>query len=516
MKIRRLILTYFLLTGICINAIGAAVLAFGIYQSLELGLPIPMLVNKILRKIEQVAPKYSWVLSNKLGIKYQVETSTLVPLTGINPERFSHDDLARDLITYGKNGEPLSSNPELRAVHPSYNRTILVATVRQLLNAIKTARAGDLIEMAPGDYLIKQHAITITTAGTPTAPIVLRGSARQVARIKLNSVDGIYVKAPFWRFENLSIEGVCANHSRCEHAFHVVGAGHSTVIRNSTIKNFNSAIKVNGLNTGRGRQFPDAGLVQNNAIFNTSVRQTDNPVTPIDIVGASGWVVRGNLIADFAKGGGDQTSYAAFMKANSADGLFERNLVICELNLIGHGVRLGLSFGGGGSGPDPICRDSDCSVEHRRGTIRSNIIMRCPRDVGIYLNSAQRTEIYNNTLHQTLGIDVRFPHSNATIVNNILTGRIFDRNQGTSERLRNLVSPMSPWFWQPGPERWFTNADKVDFNLRETQEILGKGIGVGEDTVDFCGQPRPQINTDLGAIEYSNKASCEPLSLFEQ
>jgi len=54
--------------------------------------------------------------------------------------------------------------------------------------------------------------------------------------------------------------------------------------------------------------------VQGNSLFNSTVRDTDEPVTPIDVVGASGWVVRDNLIADFAKGIGQGNIWEEFLR----------------------------------------------------------------------------------------------------------------------------------------------------------------------------------------------------------
>ena len=519
MRIRRAALAYLLLCGIGINIVGAAVLIYGMQQVLALGLPLPALANKVLLKIEEESPKFSWVLSHHLGIKSQAYQSTLTPLANLDPQYFSHQDLARQIITYDATGKPQSFLASAvgveRAASGTAKRTVSVATTKQLLDAIKESQAGDVILLEPGEYLITQRSVSITSAGESNAPIVVRGRTRQGVVIRFNALEGFHVKAPFWRFENLTIEGVCANHDACEHAFHVVGDGCSVVIRDNSIKDFNAAIKVNGAGAANERKYPDAGLIQNNSIFNTAARKTANPVTPIDIVAADDWVVRGNLIADFIKGRGDQISYAAFIKGNSTQGLFERNLVICEMNVIGEGIRLGLSLGGGGTSK-AACRARDCSTEHSRGTIRNNIIMRCPHDVGIYLNRAAATEIYNNTMLSTLGIDVRFSTSNATIANNILSGRILNRDHGYNEQRRNLVSSMSPWFWQAHPQDWFVDPDGGDLTLRSTHDVLGKGVGMVDGVVDFCGHDRPQNSTDLGAIEYSAAFTCEPLRLFDQ
>src|SRR5262249_23359599 len=156
-----------------------------------------------------------------------------------------------------------------------------------------------------------------------------------------------------------------------------------------------------------------------------------NPVTPIDVVGGYRWVIRANYIHDHAKAQDNTISYAAFLKGNSRDGVFERNLVVCEMLHSGQ-IRLGLSFGGGGSSPDNICEDGTCNPEHQNGIMRNNIIAHCPADVGIYVNEGQNTLIYNNTLYDTAGIDMRFATTTGEVRNNLLGGDIQNRDGATA------------------------------------------------------------------------------------
>ena len=61
-------------------------------------------------------------------------------------------------------------------------------------------------------------------AGTADAPIVVRADTLGTVNLKFDAVEGFHVRGPFWEFNNLDIEGICAADSDCEHAFHVTGA----------------------------------------------------------------------------------------------------------------------------------------------------------------------------------------------------------------------------------------------------------------------------------------------------
>src|SRR5690606_22946082 len=132
------------------------------------------------------------------------------------------------------------------------------------------------------------------------------------------AVEGFKVSGANWVFENLTLRGVCADDSSCEHAWHIVGGADNTIIRNNVAVNFNAQIKANG--EGDPRVWPDDVLVEYNEFYDEAPRNTSNPVTKIDVVGGRRWIIRGNYIHDFAKGGGNNLSYAAFLKGNSRDG----------------------------------------------------------------------------------------------------------------------------------------------------------------------------------------------------
>ena len=376
----------------------------------------------------------------------------------------------------------------------------------ELRAAIDAAAPGDVITLAPGDYEVTGNLLC-DTPGTETEPIVVRAESLGTARIRFDAVEGFHVTAPHWVFENLDVEGVCAVDDDCEHAFHVTGAADAVVIRGCRLHEFNAMIKGNGDTVGPGgaRVWPDDVVIEDNELFSSAPRQTANPVTPIDVVGGRRWVIRGNFIHDHAKGGGDGVSYAAFLKGNSKDGVIEQNLVVCELLHTGQ-TRLGLSFGGGGTGPDSICEDATCTPEHEGGIMRNNVVRSCPADVGIYLNEAADVRILHNTLLDTTGIDARFAATVAEVRGNLLsTGAIRDRDGASSTRADNVE----------GFDAGAVFADPAAGDLALVDGTLLVDLGTPDPDVadDFCGNDRDDGAPDLGAYEYDGDGCDGPVGV---
>jgi hypothetical protein len=389
-----------------------------------------------------------------------------------------------------------------RSLAAAPQRDVPVRNAAELRAAITNAQAGDIITLAPGTYDVVGN-LPCRAPGKADAPIVVRAERLGDVIVRMDALEGFHVQGPHWTMENLDIAGVCADDSNCEHAFHIVGAADFMTIRYNRVHGFNAHIKGNGIPGTGVTPFPDDVLVEGNEFFNERARNTSNPVTPIDVVGGRRWVVRANFIHDHQKGGGDHISYAAFLKGNSRDGLFERNLVACELLTTG-GIRLGLSFGGGGSGPDRICEDATCNPEHQNGTMRNNLIVNCPADVGIYLNEASGSKLYHNTLYNTTGIDVRFATSDADVQNNLLMGRIRERDGGQATLGTNIQQASAADF-----ARWFADPARRDFTLKDGSQLVDKGAALAAVTDDYCAQARADGKPDLGAVEYVTAHPCD-------
>ncbi|MGK2285888.1 chondroitinase-B domain-containing protein [Pedomonas sp. V897] len=381
---------------------------------------------------------------------------------------------------------------------------VVVSTTRELGEAIRNARPGDHILLQPGSYLFRGGGFEVRASGTPDKPIFLRAARLGDVTLRIGTTQGFTVYGGYWVFENLLFQGVCNQDEDCEHALHVVANARGTIIRNNVMRNFNAAIKVN---LGRKRtQAPDFGLIEGNRFNNDHPRKTYRPVTLIDVVGADGWRITSNIIADYAKGVGDNVSYAAFIKGASHGGVFERNLVMCEWRHRG-GIRLGLSLGGGGT-DTYACRDGQCAFENDGGVIRNNVILNCPNDVGIYLNKAANAVIHNNLVAGTTGIDVRYPQSDALIFNNIIDGRVKERNGGKATLEKNVVSGLQAAVLGRTSSSLLRAPLRGDFSVANKGALAGKGRALAAGRVDFCGRLHDAAKPDIGPFSLSKGTPC--------
>ncbi len=303
---------------------------------------------------------------------------------------------------------------------------VTVSSKEEFARAFASAGAGDVIVLASGEYSV--YRLDTRAGGTASSPIVVRALVPGKAIVRATGIELFVVHHSYWIFRDLVIRG----HANAEHAFHISGGGHHVRVLHNVITDFNAHLKING---EPGGFYPDGGVIEDNGLFNHGARNTSSPVTVIDLVAASDWTVRGNFIADFEKSGGNATSYGIFMKGNSARGIIERNLVLCRAHG-GGGQRVGISFGGGGTGV-AYCRDQVCADEHHDGVIRNNVVLNCS-DVGIYLNKAARSQVLNNTVLLTEGIDARFSATSAQVRGNVLTGDVRIRDGGNAEVRGNL------------------------------------------------------------------------------
>lgn len=303
-------------------------------------------------------------------------------------------------------------------------RAVHAGSAPEIISAVNNAKPGDIITVAPGHYELP--GLRMNAAGTRQHPIVLRAAKPGTVEFRSAATEFIKISAPNWIVENLDIAGTCRDDSDCEHAFHIVARADHTIIRDNRIRDYNAHIKGNGEN---GR-FPSDVLIENNWLFDTRPRVTDNPIAPVDVVGGSRWTVRGNLIADFSKRldhppmRTDDWSYGLFLKGNSERGMIAGNIVDCDIAAPPTRSIRGISLGASGTGPGLCDKGGACVTEHRQGTIWGNIVLNCPAEPGLYLFQAEDTLVAGNVVIGTAGIDAVGIETNARVSDNTLDGAI--------------------------------------------------------------------------------------------
>ncbi|WP_375757517.1 chondroitinase-B domain-containing protein [Corallococcus exercitus] len=381
-----------------------------------------------------------------------------------------------------------------------------VSTAAQLQTALSSAKAGDEIVLEDGTYAFSVN-LTCAAEGTQAAPIIVRAKNRHAALIRFNASEGFKVSGRYWTFDGLTVEGVCSNDQTCEHAFHVTGHAENFVLRNSRVRDFNSQLKANATQNGSGVwEMPHRGLIENNEIYDTHARATNTPVNKLNIDTGDDWVVRDNELHDFSKKGG--ISYGAFMKSGGKRGLFERNRVLCVKDAPAGDTRIGLSFGGGGTGNQYCAPAFDpnvpCSPEHTDGIIRNNIVANCS-DAAVYLNKAANTRVLFNTfVGNGLGVDFRYAASTGQATGNVMASSVRNREGSTGTFTANRTGVANATF-----ESWYVAPLKGDLTLKgDVSSLIGAAPRNALATEDFCRRPRPASAT-LGALEHS-LGNCTP------
>ncbi len=351
-------------------------------------------------------------LKRRLEGHNKLEAVLLPPLHAAQ-RHFEREPPAGPLPTLGKGQQVTALKQPIAGI----SQQIHVDSPQAIRQALLQAKSGTRIVVAPGLYPFSLK-MRLGSDGRSDAPIVLSAEEPGTVWFQFGQVEGILVDRPYWTFENLDIRGVCKRHDDCEHAFHVVGRAAFTTIRNNRITDFNAHIKVNGYDGN----WPDHGMLAHSTLTNTSARATTKPVVPFDLVGANHWRVQDNLVSNFVKRDGNRVSYGLFMKGASEGGRIERNLVICTPNDVSRpGARVGISFGGGGTGP-ASCRDGTCKAyEHRLGLAANNIVAHC-NDTGLDVNQSNQIVLAHNTLINTSGVATRGTLAQARLYGNLYEG----------------------------------------------------------------------------------------------
>lgn len=394
-------------------------------------------------------------------------------------------------------GAPTAALPALRvgaqtiSVGPAPSGSVVpVSSANNAVRALEHAQPGDVITFAPGTYRFHGRPYLATSSARG---VTVRAGKPGSVTLEFALPGGFLVASPDWTFENLHIRGTCDTHAGCEHAFQVIGRGAGFIARNNTVTDFNTPFMIEAA----GIAYPDNGIIEHNTISNSSARDTAGAVAAIEVVAASNWTIRSNLVSDFAKARGARTSYGVLVRGGGKDNRIERNIVVCEQRLrSAPGLRIGVSLGGAGS-VAAQCRDRRCTPEQVGGVINANLVASCS-DEGLQLHRAAASIVTHNTVLDTAGVSVQASESGADVHGNMIDGRIVARGGAALRADDNLDTGVTRLFTGAHPLRALFVAAPA-MNLRWRVDAPRREA-VALDGVDLCGTARPATPA-YGAFE---------------
>lgn len=358
-----------------------------------------------------------------------------------------------------------------------------VSNVSQLISAIQTANSSNgnaTIVLASGTYALNGNLPFISAS---TTRLTIRGAT--------GDRDDVIIKGKGW------------NNSDVTHIFNVA-ADYFTVADMTIGEVFYHPIQVHSnpddaddflahnvrfidakeqllkVSAG-GPLFADRGTVECCSFEFTAGIAFQYYTGGIDAHHAKDWIVRQNAFRGIRSPDNNLSEHAIHFWRESSGTLVEGNHIIdCDR---------GIGFGLG----------NDALSGHQGGLIKNNFV-HTSRDVGIGLEFAPGTRVYNNTVitaNYSNAIEYRFAGtSNVHIANNLTQGIITDRGSGSSGMVESnsLVTSLDI----------FVDADNYDYHLRAvTSNITDAGVSLSDVTNDFDCQDRPQASAfDIGADEF--------------
>lgn len=216
----------------------------------------------------------------------------------------------------------------------------------------------------------------------------------------------------------------------------------------------------------------------------------------IDVHAARGWIVRQNRFEGIYCDRAGLAEHAIHFWKGSRDTIVENNTIV--------DCARGIGFGLGGGAGDRVYPDAPyggAMLAHFDGVIRNNVLFADTPfyDTGIEVDEAKSPRVLHNTILTGpnasgffSSIDVRFPVTEATVTNNLVT-RITVRDGATLLGSNNVE--------QAPPDVCVAPA-AGDFHLRATAtSAIDQGAAVPDGGVDIDGDAHANGPPDVGADE---------------
>jgi hypothetical protein len=372
---------------------------------------------------------------------------------------------------------------------PPEGPTVEVNSVPGLETAVRSAKPGQTILLADGDYALRAMLdiavpnVTLRSASADPTAVVLHGRGMVGDAVGV----AISVSAPNTTVADITIRDVG------NHAVQVRGerAASNFTLHNARILDTGEQLIKGSVSSSRN--YADDGLIACSEFSYTSSAPSDY-TNAIDLLATKGWVIRDNRFQRIRgpSGQGFAAGPTILIWQASEDTVVERNVIVDSFR----GIAFGLMPGTAGA-PRNGVREYD----HLGGVIRNNVIVNLNgwADEAIEATAARGVRIeYNTVFVQSLAspwsIAVRYPMATAIIRNNLTNFPIFRRNGGQADIAGNVMG---------AAPSWFVDAALPDLHLsRDGGRAMDAGVSIPDVAEDFDRAPRVSGKApDAGAFE---------------
>ncbi len=369
----------------------------------------------------------------------------------------------------------------------AYSGDIVVSTVNDLVVAVgSVAQPGDTVLLMNGTYNLEgmylrvyEDYITVRSHSGNRDRVVILGNGETS---DIFTVYGNYFTA---RDMSIGTANWCA----------VRLAPDTDFVHLSNLRIFDTGQQMVKADHDAGdmSRISEGGIVEGCLFEYTAGIGPQDYIGGISVQNGKDWIVRDNVFIAIRSPSGSPAEHAVHFWTQSDATLVERNMILnCD-----RGIGFGLS-----------------SYGHTGGIIRNNMIYNDNStgiaDIGIGLESAPGTQVYNNTIyieHDYLSaIEYRFSSTIDVLIANNLTNHVIRQRDGASGTvISNVTDAVSDWF---------VNAASGDLHLASAvPQLVDQGVSIPECVEDFDREARPQGDAyDIGADEFFVSPTPTPTS----
>jgi hypothetical protein len=401
----------------------------------------------------------------------------------------------------------LAARPAVTAACPplaaAIGQVLHVDSVDELQQAVNQAIPGTTILVTDGTYNLDGVYLRFDTPD-----VTLRSASGNREAVIL---DGNYITTEIIQIvaSGVTIADLTLREA-LYHPVHVMSTTqsntHDTLLYNIHILDpGQQAIKINPVDS---THFADDGEIACSTIEMTTAGRLhvqDNCYTGgIDAHAARNWLVRDNSIQGFWCAQGLSEHAVHFWK-NSRDTRVERNILLDNARGVGFGLQEGEAARTYADDPCPQAGGSP--VDHFGGLIVNNFIAAAQPgllaseagfDCGICLWYACSVSVLHNSVYavetRSASIEWRFAVTSASILNNLASHDLLERDGASAVLAGNLSG---------APAGWFADPASGDLHLTNTgQAAIDQAAPLPAVRDDIDLQPRPQgLSSDIGADE---------------